>query len=69
MIVTIDRAGRVVVPKRYRDRFNLVPGAALEIEATGDGLQLRKVGVRRLRLPGRRDPVLAGKSCDVLAGP
>ena len=33
------------MPKPYRDRFNLVPGAALEIEATGDGLQLRKVGV------------------------
>ena len=43
MRITIDRAGRVVVPKRFRDRFNLVAGTQLEIEASGDGLQLRKV--------------------------
>ena len=43
MIISIDRAGRVVVPKQFRDRFNLVAGTQLEIEASGDGLQLRKV--------------------------
>ncbi|MCY4373116.1 MAG: AbrB/MazE/SpoVT family DNA-binding domain-containing protein [Spirochaetaceae bacterium] len=42
MKVTIDRAGRVVVPKPLRDRFNLVAGTELEIESTGDGLNLRK---------------------------
>ena len=44
MLVTIDRAGRVVVPKQLRDRFNLVPGTELEIEAGRDGVTLRKVG-------------------------
>ncbi len=44
MTVTIDRAGRIVVPKQFRDRFNLVPGTELEIEASGDGVTLRKVG-------------------------
>ena len=43
MVITIDRVGRVVVPKQFRDRFNLVAGTQLEIEATGDGLKLRKV--------------------------
>ena len=43
MHITIDRAGRIVVPKQFRDRFNLVAGTELEIEATGDGLRLRKV--------------------------
>ena len=43
MIITIDRAGRVVVPKQLRDRFNLVAGTELDIEASGDGLRLRKV--------------------------
>ena len=43
MKITIDRAGRVVVPKQLRDRFNLVAGTELEIEAIGDGLQLRKI--------------------------
>lgn len=43
MITTIDRDGRVVVPKPLRDRFNLVAGTELEIEATAEGLTLRKV--------------------------
>ncbi|MDE0026941.1 MAG: AbrB/MazE/SpoVT family DNA-binding domain-containing protein [Spirochaetaceae bacterium] len=43
MRITIDRTGRIVVPKRLRDRFNLVAGTELEIEAVGDGLQLRMV--------------------------
>ena len=43
MVITIDRDGRVVVPKQLRDRFNLVAGTQLEIEAAGDGLKLRKV--------------------------
>ena len=32
-----------MVPKQLRDRFNLVAGTQLEIEASGDRLQLRKV--------------------------
>ena len=44
MIITIDRAGRVVVPKTLRDRFNLTAGTELEIKAAGDGLTLRRMG-------------------------
>ena len=43
MTITIDGAGRIVVPKSLRDRFNLVAGTELEIEAGGDCLQLRRV--------------------------
>ena len=43
MITTIDRAGRVVVPKRLRDRFNLTAGTELEIKAVGDSLKLRRI--------------------------
>ena len=44
MTITIDRAGRLVVPKSLRERFNLVAGTELEIEVSGDCLRLRKVG-------------------------
>ena len=44
MVITIDRAGRIVVPKHLRERFNLVAGTELEIETTGECLQLRKAG-------------------------
>ena len=43
MIVTIDNAGRFVVPKPLRDQFNLAPGCELEIEAAADGMTLRRV--------------------------
>lgn len=43
MTITIDRAGRLVVPKSLRERFNLVAGTELEIEAGADRLQLRRV--------------------------
>ena len=44
MIITIDRAGRVVVPKALRERFNFTAGTELEIKAVGDGLKLRRIG-------------------------
>ena len=42
MVVTIDNAGRLVVPKPLRERFNLTPGCELEIEAGVDGITLRR---------------------------
>ena len=42
MIVTIDTAGRLVVPKPLREQFNLTPGCELEIEAIADGITLRR---------------------------
>ena len=38
MRTTIDKAGRLVIPKRLRDRLGLGPG---EVEVTADGAALR----------------------------
>jgi len=38
--VEIDKAGRIVVPKKLRDALHLVPGTRLSIERTGDRLTL-----------------------------
>ena len=38
---TIDKAGRVVVPKAIRDALHLKPGDPIEIERNGDQLTLR----------------------------
>ena len=43
MIATVDNAGRIVVPRALRERFDLTPGSALEIEASADGITLRRV--------------------------
>jgi AbrB family looped-hinge helix DNA binding protein len=40
MLVTIDRAGRIVIPKEVRDRLALTPDSELELTADGDGIHL-----------------------------
>ena len=41
--LTIDSAGRVVIPKPLRDELDLGPGDALELESAGDSITLRPV--------------------------
>jgi AbrB family looped-hinge helix DNA binding protein len=41
--VTIDAAGRVVVPKTVRDALHLAPGDTLSLESDGESLILRPV--------------------------
>ncbi|MGB9030161.1 MAG: AbrB/MazE/SpoVT family DNA-binding domain-containing protein [Acidobacteriaceae bacterium] len=39
--ITIDKAGRVVVPRKFREALQIKPGDELEIEASEEGLHLR----------------------------
>ncbi len=39
--LTIDGAGRVVLPKPVRDKLDLGPGDCLELENTGETITLR----------------------------
>jgi AbrB family looped-hinge helix DNA binding protein len=41
--LTIDSAGRVVLPKPLRDELDLGPGDALELENSGEKITLRPV--------------------------
>ena len=43
MTVTIDKAGRVVVPKPVRDRLGLQAGTQLELSEVQDGLLLKPI--------------------------
>jgi len=38
---TVDRFGRVVIPKAARDRFGLGPGTQVTLADTDDGILLR----------------------------
>jgi AbrB family looped-hinge helix DNA binding protein len=40
-ILTIDKAGRVVLPKPVRDALQISPGDALELESSEDHIVLR----------------------------
>lgn len=44
MKLTIDAAGRVVIPKQVRDRLGLTAGSELELDELGDHLELRPAG-------------------------
>jgi AbrB family looped-hinge helix DNA binding protein len=44
MTTTIDAAGRIVIPKRLREAFNLGPGVEIDIETQADGIHLRPSG-------------------------
>jgi len=41
MSITIDAAGRLVIPKAIREEFNLVAGSELEISTEGYGILLK----------------------------
>jgi len=41
--VTLDKAGRVVIPKPLRDALRLTPGDELVLESEGDCVTLRPV--------------------------
>ena len=43
MTLQIDQLGRVVIPKRLRDRLGLAPGTRLLVEERSDGLYLSPV--------------------------
>ena len=41
--ITLDRAGRVVIPKTLRKELHLGPGDTLKLESEGDQITLRPV--------------------------
>ena len=43
MQVTIDRVGRIVIPKRLRDALGIGPDTDLEVTVDGAGLRLEPV--------------------------
>lgn len=61
MTVTMDKAGRIVLPKPLRDQLHLKPGAEFTIERLGSQIQLEP------RLPEGR--IIYKKGIPVWTGP
>jgi AbrB family looped-hinge helix DNA binding protein len=47
--LTIDKAGRIVLPKPVRDQLQIVPGDQLRLESDGDRIVLRPSRGAQLR--------------------
>lgn len=61
MKATIDKAGRLVIPKPLRDRLGLRPG---EVEVTADGATLRVEAITTDTLEARGDWLVIPASGD-----
>ena len=64
MLITIDSAGRVVIPKAVRDRLGLVPGEALELREREGRLELEPAPTP-MRLVRREQGAVAVPECEL----
>lgn len=62
MTITIDRAGRVVIPKSIRDRLHLGTGAELEVAVSGEEITLRAPSAETKLMEKRGVLVFGGDS-------
>lgn len=61
----VDKAGRVVIPKRIREKMHLQPGARLRLELVGDRLELtREPNEVHLELRGKRRVIVGWEGFD-----
>ena len=60
MQVTIDRAGRIVVPKSLRDALGLTPGTHLQMDLVGSHIEISSQASEAKIIEGPHGPVVAG---------
>jgi AbrB family looped-hinge helix DNA binding protein len=62
--LTLDQAGRVLIPKDLRQELHLGPGDTLELESEGDEIKLRPVRPKALLKKEHGIWVYQGESSD-----
>ena len=76
MKATIDRSGRIVVPKHIREAAGLTPGAILEIRVVGSHLEIEPApvplklehrGKLLVAVPQRPQPPLTAEEVEAVA--
>ena len=61
MTLTMDKAGRVILPKPLRDRLGLHAGSNLDVVETADGIRLKPVEEEPLMVKEGDTLVFTGK--------
>jgi AbrB family looped-hinge helix DNA binding protein len=67
MKVSLDRAGRVVVPKPLRDALGIAPGMPLEIDVVDGHLELAPPDAPATIVQGPGGPVVAATGTRITA--
>jgi AbrB family looped-hinge helix DNA binding protein len=63
--LTVDKAGRVVIPKRIREEMHLREGSRLRLELRGDRLELtHELNEVQLERRGRRRVIVGWEGFD-----
>jgi AbrB family looped-hinge helix DNA binding protein len=63
--LTVDKAGRVVIPKEVREKMHLREGSRLRLELVGDRLELRHEPVEvQLERRGKRRVIVGWEGFD-----
>ncbi len=75
MRTTIDKAGRLVIPRPMRDRIGLAAGGEVEVELDGAAIRIEPVGGSGLRenagllvIPASGAPLTTAAVRDLLDG-
>lgn len=65
MQVTIDGAGRIVVPKPIRESLGISPGSLLDLEIVEDHVELSLRGKQPTVVQGSHGPVVASTGTSI----
>lgn len=66
--LSIDKAGRIVIPKAIREKLHLEPGSTLQAEVVGDRIELSPAPTElRLVRKGKRRVVVGTGPFDAVA--
>ena len=66
--VTIDRSGRIVLPKKIRDSLELMPGTTLRVDVIAERLEIIEAPKKTtLQKKGSRRVVVGWKGFDAAA--
>ncbi len=65
--ITIDKAGRIIIPKTFRDLLNLREGSKLKVDIVGDRIEMsREAEVVHLKKLGKRRVVVGWEGFDAV---
>ncbi len=63
--LTVDKAGRILIPKTLRQELRIGPGSVIQIESEGEQITLRPVRRKALLKKERGVWVYQGEATDV----